>query len=176
MGPYCPHRLQGRAPFPYFLAFLSLIFAIIVSASYIGPKVVLHEPYRVLMRDVMVCGYLGRPNSTGPYPVAGTSQGYMYGGSEDSQFGNISCSGNLNVLLDTKREVAVIVEARLFDPVTNSIQGSLQKIPSTFSPQSNDSSDRLSLPHSKILNRLLSPLSSGSHSGQLVQNLLRFLQ
>src|SRR4029077_14613188 len=100
----------------------------------------------------------------------------VYGGSEDAQLWNVSCSGNLDVLLDTKGEVAVVVEAGRFNLVTNSVQGYLQKIPGPFSPQSHDSSNGFSLPHPKILDRLLCTLSSGGHRRYLVQNLLRFLQ
>src|SRR5438128_699943 len=43
IGPYWPHRLHGRAPFPYFLCFFAFSLAMTCSVSYVCSEVVLHE-------------------------------------------------------------------------------------------------------------------------------------
>src|SRR5438046_9294440 len=59
IGPYWPHRLQGRTPFPYFLCFFGLILAMSGSACYVCAEVVLHERYCFRPRHVVVLPYLG---------------------------------------------------------------------------------------------------------------------
>jgi len=84
IGPYWPHRLQGRAPFPYFLCFFGLILAMSGSACYVCAEVVLHERYCFRPRHVVVVPYLGRAYSAGSDPVSRASQSDVNGCSEYS--------------------------------------------------------------------------------------------
>ena len=115
MGPYWPHRLQGRAPFPYFRCFLGLILAMSGSACYVCAEVVLHERYCFRPRHVVVVPYLGRAYSARSDPVSRASQSDVNGCSEYSQLGDVPGSGDLDMLLDSEGEVAELVEAGLVD-------------------------------------------------------------
>src|SRR5438132_9891992 len=69
IGPYWPQRLHGLAPFPYFRTFLGFIFAIWLSASYLGSEVVLDELDSLFFRDVMMFPDLCTTDRSSSKPV-----------------------------------------------------------------------------------------------------------
>src|SRR3989337_181671 len=117
-GPYCPHLLHGRLPLPNFLTFFAFSFAINLGLPDLDS-----EPFGNELHGLFF-GYPVRlPDPRGSYPssfdpVAWTFQCTDNVHSENSQLRNILGSWNLDVFLDSEREVAVVVEALTFQRIT----------------------------------------------------------
>src|SRR5712692_9996856 len=89
MGPYWPHRLHGRAPFPYFLTFLGLILAMVISASHLGCVVLCHKLDSFHSGHVVVVPYLCGSNRVSSNSEAWTPDTHVNRHAKYSKFGHL---------------------------------------------------------------------------------------
>src|SRR5712692_288490 len=111
MGPYCPQRLHGRAPFPYFRTFLGFILAIWFSASYLSSEVFLDELDSILFRDIVALADFRGANGATSQTVSWPFESNVNGGAEDAQLRNIPGTGYFDVFLNSEGKITIVVKA-----------------------------------------------------------------
>src|SRR2546427_10365269 len=97
-------------------------------------------------------------------------------GAKDAQLRYVPCTGYFDVFFDSKRKIAIVVEAGIVDLVRDCIKSPSKELARVITPQRYDSGYRFALADSPVLDRLLRKLGSRGLVGELVEHFLRLLQ
>src|SRR6266581_1495153 len=119
---------------------------------------------------------LCRTDRSSSKPVPRSLQCDMDGGAKDAQLRHVPGTGYFDMLLDPKREVAIVVEAGIVDLVRDCIKSPREELARIITPQRYDSGYGFALADSPVLDRFLRKLGGRGLVGQLVEHFLSLLQ
>src|SRR6266581_8835166 len=99
----------------------------------------------------------------------------MDGGAKDAQLRHVPGTGYFDVFFDSKREIAIVVEAGIVDFVRDCIESPSKELARVITPQRYDSGYGFALADSPVFDRFLRKLGGRGLVGELVEHFLRLL-